>query len=147
MDSIQQLVQDFDETLPHVVRQIQQYISEVPEAKQITLPQAYLMRYLYMNGPCNASAIGHLLGVTSGPVTSITNRLIRRGYLKRKQNAKDRRVMEFSLSSEGERILSSMLGNRKKKWEQLFEQLGESKSRLLVELFQEIQSILQDKKM
>ena len=47
--------------------------------------------YLLLNGPSTAGQLAALTGLTTGAVTAVIDRLAKAGYVKREQDAKDRR--------------------------------------------------------
>ncbi|MCL6444278.1 MAG: MarR family winged helix-turn-helix transcriptional regulator [Alicyclobacillus sp.] len=108
----------------------------------ITLPQAYLLRQIAVRGACTAAEVGRILGVTSGPVTSMTQRLMQRGWLERRRDEQDRRVMRFSLSPAGERMVQYIHERRQERWTMLLGRLGPDKAVQLLNLLQDVVDIL-----
>lgn len=137
------LAEKLDHMLPECLRLIiQKLLTCSPEEQPITLPQTYLLRQIYTRGPCTAATVGEILGVTSGPVTSMTSRLVKRGLLLRRRDEIDRRVVWFSLTSHGEEAVLELVKNRQKRWALLLEKLGPEKSATLVELIRDVEETL-----
>lgn len=91
----------------------------------ITIPQAHLLRQLRRREACTAAMVGEILGITSGPVTSITRRLERRGLIHRRRDRTDRRVVWFSLTEAGNALLDRFVEDSRGFWRLVFADLGE----------------------
>ncbi|MBX5436093.1 MAG: MarR family transcriptional regulator [Alicyclobacillaceae bacterium] len=112
-----------DRVVPDLLRDMVQFLTDLPGAPVVTVPQAYLLRHL-QSRPLTASQIAELLCISSGPVTSLTRRLIQRGYVERRQDQADRRVVWFHLTDKGRQAIEALVGARRAKWEALLRQLG-----------------------
>lgn len=108
----------------------------------LTVAQAYLLRQIQLKGSCTASEIGGIMGITSGPVTTITGRLIEQKLIVRHQNVIDHRIAEFSLTTAGELVLQEAMDRQRRKFSGLFEQLGSEKCQALFDLMTEIQTVI-----
>ena len=144
MNEIKQATIKFQELIPVFIREVIDLMEDIPEHQTITLSQAFLMQQIKVRGTVNASDIGNILGITSGPVTYITTRLIYSGFIERRPNPQDRRIMEFTLTRQGKEIISSLLQSREKKWEVLFQQLGKEKSLSIISIIEEMIQLLQN---
>jgi DNA-binding MarR family transcriptional regulator len=124
MDRMAQLAEEFDEVLPELVRSALHVVSDLGKGSGITATQSLVLRYLYQHGSRSATQIGELLGVTSGPVTSLTRRLVVQRLVQREQDAHDRRVVHFSLTAEGLRVARDMMAARRTAWQRMFTDIG-----------------------
>jgi DNA-binding MarR family transcriptional regulator len=140
MADLEKIVEELDTRLPRATTEMIRFIRDCPS--DVTLPQAFLLQYIKTHGACTASTIGEIMGVTSGPVTGITQRLIQRGLLERRQDETDRRVVWFSLTKEGEAVVEASVRNRRQKWHQLFRRIGTEKAELLLSLVIDIEAEL-----
>ncbi|MTV49249.1 MarR family transcriptional regulator [Heliobacillus mobilis] len=61
----------------------------------------FLLYLLWKFGPCNSTYIAGQLGVTSGAVTGITDKLAGLNLLTRERSLADRRVVMLSLTEQG----------------------------------------------
>jgi DNA-binding MarR family transcriptional regulator len=94
-----------------LVRDIQlKVFSPLPEFPDVTATQTILLRKL--SGPVTASQIGEMMGITSGPVTTLTHGLVRKGYLRRDFDQRDRRVVWYSLSDSGLTLIRRIADRR-----------------------------------
>ncbi len=60
---------------------------------------------LYHKGPMLLGELQHRVLVTSGGISYLTDRLERRGWVERREYAKDRRTKEVALTPEGEALM------------------------------------------
>lgn len=131
-----ELAAQLDEILPAITSKFLHFIRAVP-GTDITRVQEFLIRHLQVHGPCTASMIGSMLGITSGPVTSLTKRLIDKGLMKRAKDTSDGRVHWFSLTPEGEALAKQLAAYRQTEWKRLVEVLGTERVTLGLQLIQE----------
>ncbi|SFU34373.1 MarR family winged helix-turn-helix transcriptional regulator [Alicyclobacillus macrosporangiidus] len=127
------LAEQVDQVLPVLAVKLVHFVKDFP-VPDVTLPQAFLLHHLRHHGPCTASTIADLLGVTSGPVTSLTKRLIQRGLLHRRPDEKDGRVVWFSLTEAGEALADTLSRHSTERWAAVIRQVGEDRARTALEI-------------
>jgi DNA-binding MarR family transcriptional regulator len=81
-----------------------------------------------------AAEISHLLKITPGGVTHLLKPLERHGYIERRAESHDRRVVRISMTRRGRHAAGLMVAEARKQVVGLIENLGEKDSRKLVEL-------------
>lgn len=143
-DNLKAYMDEMEALLPEVMRSFRGLMQDIPEMKTTTPVQFFLLHKLEREGPCNASAIAQFMGITSGSVTSITERLVKHGLISRVQDATDRRIVIFALTASGQDLLHAIREQRKQKLQGVFEQLGEEKTRLLLALYKDMKVVLDD---
>jgi DNA-binding MarR family transcriptional regulator len=67
------------------------------------------MRILMRHGPLPMSRIGVWLGISKPNMTSIIDKLMAEGHVERRQDLKDRRVVEVSLTAEGQKHMHNCM--------------------------------------
>ncbi|WP_051663393.1 MarR family winged helix-turn-helix transcriptional regulator [Alicyclobacillus macrosporangiidus] len=127
------LAEQVDRVLPVLAVKLVHFIKDFP-VPDVTLTQAFLLHHLRHHGPCTASTIADLLGVTSGPVTSVTKRLIQRGLLHRRPDEKDGRVVWFSLTEAGEALADTLSKHSTERWAAVIREVGEERARTALEI-------------
>ncbi|QQE81023.1 MarR family winged helix-turn-helix transcriptional regulator [Alicyclobacillus sp. SO9] len=120
-----ELAAQLDDILPTVASRLLHFIRVVP-GTEITRVQEFLLRHLHAQGPCTASTIGSMLGITSGPVTSLTKRLIEKGLIARYNDTEDGRIHWFRLTPSGVELVQQVASYRRTEWKRLVEKLGET---------------------
>ncbi|MEG6615510.1 MarR family transcriptional regulator [Peptococcaceae bacterium 1198_IL3148] len=74
----------------------------------LSLPQMFLLHILLQQGPCTPSHIAQLMGVTSGAITSLADRLHKQNLITRERSESDRRVVMITLSDEGRQLYNKL---------------------------------------
>lgn len=100
--------------------------------------QAAILRSLAINGPQNASALAERLRITPGAVTSLSDKLISRGYAHRNRDANDRRVVLLEITDQGREILQQFKEENKNIVKQLFSGLPEEDIDHLIRIYQHV---------
>ena len=138
-----ELAAEVNDLLPTMAAKLLHFVREVPGI-DITLAQGFLLRHIQVHGPCTASTIGSMMGITSGPVTSLTKRLIDKGLLQRRKDLEDGRVYWFSLTSKGESLANRVASYRQTEWRRLVERLGVTRTMEAMRLMKDTIEILND---
>jgi DNA-binding MarR family transcriptional regulator len=78
----------------------------------LTLPQMVTLFAIHDSGTCRMSTLAELTQQSAGTLTGIVDRLIADGLVARVRNTSDRRVVEVTLTPEGERRLAQVTAAR-----------------------------------
>lgn len=78
----------------------------------LTLPQMITLFAIHDSGTCRMSTLAEVTQQSAGTLTGIVDRLIDDGLVARVRNASDRRVVEVTLTPEGERRLQLVTAAR-----------------------------------
>ena len=73
------------------------------EYKDISLNDMHIINAIGIREKRSMSAVANDLSVTVGTLTTATNSLMKKGYVRRSRSEKDRRVVLLSLSAKGRR--------------------------------------------
>jgi DNA-binding MarR family transcriptional regulator len=74
----------------------------------LTGPQSAVLRILQVEGPMSSAGLSRKLYVTPSNITGIIDRLVKKGYVERVREEKDRRVVLIALTEEGDRIAGKL---------------------------------------
>ncbi len=143
MEDLQSLVEEFSRLMPAMMLGFRNMLFDPQVLGDLTAPQFILLAYLTEQVSCNASSVGEAMHITSGSVSSLTDRLVQRGLIDRSPGNDDRRVVMFSLTPEGKLKHEEV---RKKQLERLsdfFSLLGVEKTSTLVALYRVMIQYLQ----
>lgn len=75
---------------------------------QVSQSEAHVLMHLHMSGPTPVKEVQHGFGHKQSTLTSVLNRLERRGFIERKLRAEDRRSFNVLLTDEGEELARSV---------------------------------------
>lgn len=109
-ERIQTALIRLDEAWSRLTRQISADIKEYPHA--IPPSQIYLLRLLDRRGALSMSDLASALGITLSGCTAVVDRVVEAGWVERRRNPNDRRVVLVGVSPEGERILDEVRQTR-----------------------------------
>ncbi|WP_248927635.1 MarR family winged helix-turn-helix transcriptional regulator [Paenibacillus hamazuiensis] len=102
--------------LEHVLRQLLKRIiaawGKVDEGG-FTSSQGFVLERLESEGPLKVSQIAEALCLTSGAITTLSDKLISAGYAIRKRTEEDRRVVYLEITPQGRAMLDKMRAHRK----------------------------------
>ena len=73
--------------------------------EDVTLAQYRTLVVLASRGPQNAASLAAILGVTASTATRMCDRLIRKGFIRRRAARQDRREVRLALTDAGRRIV------------------------------------------
>ena len=76
----------------------------VVKGSGLTLPQMHTLEILGTDGDLRMTELAARMGITTGSLTVLADRLERGGYVERKPHETDRRSIRVGLSPEGERL-------------------------------------------
>jgi len=80
----------------------------------ITPPQFMILNVLNRTGESRMTDLAHALGVSTAAVTGIVDRLVRDGFLVRKSDPKDRRIVKVDLTPKAARMVKEAAEHRKR---------------------------------
>ena len=98
-----------DRGLSLLLEQVVRSIYDKSGPDELHAAQWAALRFFALAGKLNRSVAGlaKFLGVTKGPASRTTNRLVKRGYLFSETSEHDKRVTLFTLTEEGRRMLEN----------------------------------------
>ena len=140
----QALAQAFDQLFPMLVQNLLQHFKSETYKAGLTLPQFYLLRQLRMYGPWTAAQVGEALGITSGPVSGLTKRMISQGLLARRVDDTDRRVAWFSVTAKGDGLVAEASRHLVRRWRRVIEEFGAQRAEELLGQLTAIAQILRE---
>jgi DNA-binding MarR family transcriptional regulator len=79
----------------------------------VTLAQYRTLVVLASRGPQNAASLAATLGVTASTATRMCDRLIRKGFIRRRAARQDRREVRLALTDAGRRIVDEVTRARR----------------------------------
>lgn len=101
-----------------------------------------IILHIFNKTTCTASEISSYLGITSGGVTGLTDTLFKNNLITRTRLESDRRVVQFSLSEEGEKVVELITEERARIFTQLFKDMDEKEIEEIVRIFDKLNNVL-----
>lgn len=122
---------------------LHQYISKSTKYP-LSPPQFWLLRLLEKHGTCTPSDVAQTMGVTSGAVTSLADRLYKQELITRERSKKDRRVVELSLTTKGKEIIELLSQERLSQLSEVCSRLSEEDISNTIHFYSKINNILEE---
>jgi len=97
-----------------------------------------VLEALLHKGPLPVSALGAKVLLTSGSITTAVDRLERRGWVKRRNDANDRRARMVYLTDSGQRLIRKAFADHEQAMEQAVSTLAPRERRVLVSLLRKL---------
>lgn len=126
----------FEELFWKVTRSMGQVWTKIFE-KHLPGSQSYLIFMLERKGPTRMSELADALHLTAGAVTIASDKLIERGYVERKRDEQDRRVVYLVLTEKGQETMEMLRSEGRQMMKHVFSHLSESELHRMIESFEE----------
>lgn len=108
------------------------------EEQGVSASQAVILEKLEAEGPLKVSQIAEMLYITSGAVTSLSDKLISGGFASRTRSEEDRRVVMMEITDKGREVLESLHRHRSEVVECFFGRLPKEDVDHLNRIFKQI---------
>ncbi|MEC1598929.1 MarR family transcriptional regulator MdtR [Bacillus spizizenii] len=113
MKSADRLMSDIQLSLQALFQKIQPEMLESMEKQGVTPAQLFVLASLKKHSSLKISEIAERMEVKPSAVTLMADRLEQKNLIARTHNTKDRRVIDLSLTDEGDRKFEEVLAGRK----------------------------------
>lgn len=97
-----------------------------------------ILEVLLHKGPLPVNTIGKKVLLTSGSMTTAANRLIQKGYIKRKRDPSDGRCFYLSLTAAGRKLIENAYQKHSSNLDKIADVLNEAERAQLVSLLKKI---------
>jgi len=122
----------------HLIRMMTKRWNELMLEEKVTISQFRLLVRLNESGPQKVSDLAEWIGVTSGAVTGMSDKLIRSGYAERRRDDRDRRVVYLAVTDEGRAFVDKMMSTQREMVATLFGRLPDEDVDHLKRIFNEL---------
>ncbi|WP_308639457.1 MarR family winged helix-turn-helix transcriptional regulator [Paenibacillus silvisoli] len=112
-----------------------------------SLASAHIFILMYLNNTdaCRVNDVVKFLGITSGAATGLTDKLVSLGLIERTRPEDDRRVVLLSLTEKGKEAVGIIRKQRMEWFTDLVGQLDEEKLDLVLNAFNILLDVLEEK--
>ncbi|KFI96930.1 MarR family winged helix-turn-helix transcriptional regulator, partial [Bifidobacterium stellenboschense] len=104
--------------------------------------EVFALRQLAFHGEMTPSKLAELLRVSSGRVSSVLSSLEKKGFVTRKPDPDDRRVVRVALTDAGRAEIECDMEKMRSAVRWIFSQMGERRTREFVELMREFMTYM-----
>ncbi|MCY9026616.1 MarR family transcriptional regulator [Priestia megaterium] len=137
-------LEEFQEIFETVFRKLKKQNELFPKTKyKLADGHILILMYLSRKKVCAVSDITSYLGITSGGGTVLTDALLKHNLITRTRSETDRRVVQLSLTKEGESIVEQIIKQRAEKFTQLFDGIEEDDIQKIISIFYKLDDALE----
>jgi DNA-binding MarR family transcriptional regulator len=109
---------------------------------EISMPQVLAMEYLLKNTSVKMTDIARILGISTAAATGIVDRMVKKGYLRRKFDVDDRRIIRVELTSKGEEMIAKISSQRRKMFTKVFSRVSQEDRKNYLRILNKVRDIL-----
>jgi DNA-binding MarR family transcriptional regulator len=132
------------EIMPVIMREFLKHQSGEFYRTKITMPQFVVLEALHRHGELNMTDMANFMNVTTAAMTGIVERLVRDGYVTRKHDPGDRRIIKICTTVKGLAIVKKVLEDRKKMTMKIFGMISQEERDSYLEILEHIRSHLME---
>lgn len=129
-------------SLRRIMRAVYLHSKQLEKQAGLTVPQVLIMRAVAHADGLPVSRIARAVSLSQGTVTSVLDRLENRGYVQRRRDPVDRRLVAVSLTAEGRARLAGAPGLLQEGFVRRYGQLPDWEQSLLIAAVQRIASLM-----
>lgn len=111
----------------------------------LTGPQFFMMYLIQKKGHCKITEMAEMMEVKPSAVTVMIDRLVHSGYVARKQDQQDRRIVWVELTDKGNDVFRQVQAIRKAFLQQLLSHLQPAERENFITTFEKLTLYLSDK--
>ncbi len=101
-------VHEFGELLSGMIRSFAAFERSEIFRSGVTMSQCSTILAIGKKGPMTMSALSEWMSLATSTITRIVDNLVRDGYIERSQDPQDRRVVQVSLTEEGQELFQAI---------------------------------------
>lgn len=106
--------------------------------RDISISQLQVLDVLAAEGPKSSSFLSQMIGVTSGGMTVISDKLVRLHLVERASDANDRRVVKLEITEKGREALEDIQNKRVALMEKMFHSLSSEELNALLVIYRKL---------
>lgn len=118
--------------------------NKITEMQELFEGELAVMSYLLINDDVSATNISNKFEISKARVTAIITSLIKKNYVYVIKNVKDARILNIKLTKEGSNFINEKLIGLDENLLVFLNKLGNCKSKQLIELLRDVNSILSE---
>jgi DNA-binding MarR family transcriptional regulator len=141
-----QLLVQMQSTLETLLMKIKHEAQQINGPEHLAGGQYFLLFNLCQKGTINASEVANMIGITSGAVTGMTDKLVSMGLILRERSETDRRVVLFTITEKGRETIKRIRDQRFNRITELFRQISNSELETTISVFNKITDLLENSK-
>lgn len=106
---------------------------------EVSSNEFIVLKILLLSGPHKATDLAKELHVSASHITTVTDSLVKKGYVMRKRSERDRRVVELLLSEAGRNLVQSLEEKKSAYLQSKFDKFSEDELKVFISFFEKFQ--------
>jgi len=131
-----------DQSITRFYEKMSAWEESVAQQVRLTPRQCHTVSELGESGPIRMKPLSERLGVTTGTLTIMADRLEKLGLVRRSEDASDKRAFLLSLTAKGDAVYREHIGHHKSICKEFLTTLAPGEAEKLIELLEKITSVL-----
>ncbi|OPX29500.1 MAG: hypothetical protein B1H08_03710 [Candidatus Omnitrophica bacterium 4484_171] len=135
---LQEYIFQLDNLLPVLIEHFQISDPHKLFGIKITLQQYLALNILIKKGRCMVSDLSKSLGVALSTMTELVNRLVKKQFVKKIKDLKDRRIVWINLTRRGLKIIQEINKKKQRHILSILEKLTQRERQILIDILKRI---------
>ena len=142
MDRAKAIAEEISWLVPKLLRGLRAGFVAAP---QITTSQMVTLMRIYEKDITRVGDLSREMHVSAPTMTGVVDRLLRNGYLKRRRDKDDRRVVNVELTPKGRGVVQQMLSEVRQRWYGILIDLNEEERENYIRILKRIVEVISKK--
>jgi DNA-binding MarR family transcriptional regulator len=139
----EELLQNIFSTFSGIQRLMHARFQRTFEHAKVAPSQLQLLFIIECSQPINLKELASKMYMTPGAITQLIEGLVTEGYIARKQDDNDRRIVYVSLAAEGRKKIAELKKTKQHMFEQVMSSLDDEELRLFLKVQQKMLAYLE----
>ncbi len=131
-----------DSLIPSLIRHFQVGNPQKIQGIHLTLQQYITLRIITREGKCTATELSSLLGVTTGTMSGMLNRLAANHHIRRERDRHDRRIVYIKPTEEAKTIVNKIITEQSKHSKRIIEKLSDREKKDLMKIMNSLLRVI-----
>ena len=139
-----------DQTIYQLIHKIEQVTHRIlvkmrqNAESDLGISHILVLHELRTHGECRPSDLASILGFTPASLTHLSNKLLKKSLISKRQDESDKRVSFWEITKDGETLLDKAQEEGQIVRKEIFSHLTESEQQSLLEIYIKLDKSLQD---
>ena len=130
--------------MPVIMKEFMRNQGDEFHKMKITMPQFFVMEYLYRSGESRMGDIAKFLNVTTAAITGTVDKLVRELYVIRISDPEDRRIVKIRLTTKGTNVVKDVMGWRRQVSMKMFGMITQEEREQYISILTRIKDKIQE---
>ncbi|MBF0253203.1 MAG: MarR family transcriptional regulator [Candidatus Omnitrophica bacterium] len=135
---IESFSEEISKLMPEIMRSVHRKMEPLFEKGKVSFTHIIVMEFLAQAGSAKMSEVSKILSLNLSSATSIIDKMVEMGFVKRTRSPKDRRVVLVELLKKGKTFALAIMGLRKEATQDMFSELTNDEKNTYLKLIRKV---------